>query len=192
MVWKFINEGSCWYWMFVGIQWSVDSGDPMKFWFYLQFDCLWFKGSVCVLFTAGLNVQCLLHIHATCSSPDWFSLCLLMILYPSPVVLASFSCSLWSVLIQVSVMKNILMSFRVIWQKRASSLDLIDCIFISSILMRLWFHFVTMHLSSGQITCWWILLFQYHLLALFLPLLLPPSFLFNPNSLIFCRFLSSN
>ena len=134
--------------------------------------------------------KCLLHIlyiHAT-SPPDSFALCLLMNLYWSPVMLDSVSYRSWSVLIQVSVIKHILISFSIIVWRRASSLDLIDFIFISSILMRVWFHFVILHLGSGQSRCWWIPLFDYHVHVFFIPPLQPLNFLFNPNSLIFVVF----
>ena len=136
--------------------------------------------------------KCLLYIYAT-PSHDWFSQCLLMILYPIPVMLASNSCRSWSVVIQVSVIKHISMSFSIMWWRGASSMDLIVCIFMSSILMRVSFNFVISHLGSGQSTCWLIPLFEYHILALFLPPLWPLNFLFNPNFLIFfCRVFSSN
>ena len=135
--------------------------------------------------------KCLLYIHATPHS-DLFYLCLLMILFPSPVMLASNSCRSWSVLIQVSVIMHILMSFSIMWWWKVSSLDSIDCIFISSILMTVWFHFNILHLGSGWSIYWWILLFECHVIALFLPPPWPLNFLFDHNSLIFCRVLSSS
>ena len=93
------------------------------------------------------------------------------------------SCRSWSILMQVSVIKHISMSFRVMWWRRTSSLDLIDCIFISSILMGVWFHSVILHFGSDQSKCWWTPLFEDHALTLFLSPPQPLNFLLNPNHL---------
>ena len=78
------------------------------------------------------------------------------------------------------------------WWRRAAILDLIDYMFISDILMGVWYHFVVLHLCNFSSKCWWTPLFEDHALTLFLPPLLPLNFLFNPNCLILSRVLTSN
>ena len=138
-----------------------------------------------------LMSKCPLYIHAT-PPPDWFSLHLSNILHPSPEMLASSICRSSSVWIQVSIIKHISMSFKVMSRRRASILELINCMFIINILMGVWFHFVILHLGNVQSRCWWTPLFEDHVLALFLPPLLPLNLLFNANSLILSRVLTSN
>ena len=63
-------------------------------------------------------------VTCTCYTSSWLiSLCLLMILYPCPVTLASISCRLWSVCIRVSVIWHISISFSLMWWKKPSSLE---------------------------------------------------------------------
>ena len=62
----------------------------------------------------------------------------------------------------------------------------------SSILTGVCFHFVILYLGNVWRKCWWTPMFEDHDLALFLPHLQPLNFLFNPNSLILSRVLTSN